>query len=160
MNRNFCIAALWHWSNHYFMIRYGSDPSCHWARGRVHPGQVSSLSQGWCTEPDNEQFRVANQPNLHLFRLWEETGDLRGNPRRHREDMHTTYPQPAGRFEPRAMTLTTTPPCHRRYCIYVLINHIFFCLVQFRELYSTCDWQTNEAVERGIVKWKTSAHQK
>ncbi len=31
----------------------GADPSCYWASGGVHPGQVASLSQGRHTETDN-----------------------------------------------------------------------------------------------------------
>ncbi len=31
----------------------GADPSCHWASGGVHPGQIASLSQGWHIETGN-----------------------------------------------------------------------------------------------------------
>ena len=42
----------------------GAYPSCHWARGRVHPGQVSSPSQGH-TETNNTH----NHACSHLLNL-------------------------------------------------------------------------------------------
>ncbi len=81
----------------------GADPSWLWARGRVHPGQVASQSQGRHIETDNYshthihtygQFRVTNEPNLHVFWLWEEAGVPGENPHRHEE--RKPRPAPVG----------------------------------------------------------------
>jgi len=39
------------------------------------------------------QFIMANQLNLHIFGLWEETGAPGGNPRRHGENVQTPHRQ-------------------------------------------------------------------
>ena len=38
-------------------------------------------------------FSTANQPNPHIFGLWEETGAPGGNPRRHEENVQTPHRQ-------------------------------------------------------------------
>ena len=65
------------------------------------------------------QFRMANQPNLHIFGLWEETGAPGGNPRRHRENVQTPHSDPSqdsnpGPWSCEAAVLTTVLPCRPR----------------------------------------------
>lgn len=44
-------------------------PSCHWAKGGVHPGQVVSPGrQIQATIHSLSQFRVTNLPNMHAKR--------------------------------------------------------------------------------------------
>jgi len=102
----------------------GAYPSRHWARGRVHPGQVSSPSQGHTETNDHThththlevQFRDTDQPNMHAFGQ-EEAGVPEDNPRIRRENMQTPHRNLCGEVENlepsccEATVITTTPPC-------------------------------------------------
>ena len=86
----------------------GAYPSCHWARRRVHPGQVVSPSQG-----HTEKNETNNHPCSHsllgsilesvinltcmFFGRWEEARVPGQNPHIHRENMQTPHRKaPAG----------------------------------------------------------------
>jgi len=95
-------------------------PSCHWARGRVPPGQVASPSQGDIDANETHthsqwQFRINNESNMHVFGWWEEAGVPGENPHIHGENMQTPHRKaPAGIPTLRlaeATVLTTTSLC-------------------------------------------------
>ena len=78
----------------------GAYPSCHWARGRIHPGtcmfwtgarhrdkQPCTLT---LTPRDN---LVTNEPDMHAFGRWEKDGE---NPRIHGETMLTPHRKAIG----------------------------------------------------------------
>ncbi|XP_061622757.1 uncharacterized protein LOC133474775 isoform X5 [Phyllopteryx taeniolatus] len=74
--------------------RAGAYPSYHRAGGGVHPELVASQSQGTYKQTTIRtygQFRVFNQPTVHVFGTCEETGVPRENPRRHGENMRTPH---------------------------------------------------------------------
>lgn len=58
----------------------GACPSCYGVRGRVHPEQVATLSQGWCIQTDNQSrwhsHINTSQPHSLISRLF--TYCLRG----------------------------------------------------------------------------------
>ena len=63
------------------------------------------------------QFRATNQPDMHVFGLWEEAGVPGGHPHKHGENMQTPHrkgPSRGSNQEPsscEATVLTTKPPC-------------------------------------------------
>lgn len=69
----------------------GADPSRHSSRGGVHPWQDASSSQGLHMGTNNHlcshlhlwQFRLTDEPHLHVFLLWDEARVPRGNTCRH-----------------------------------------------------------------------------
>jgi len=57
---------------------------------------------------------MANQPNAHIFGLWEETGAPGGNPCLHGENVQTPHSHPKSELNPgpwlrEAAVLTTLP---------------------------------------------------
>ncbi|XP_061622644.1 protein GUCD1 isoform X1 [Phyllopteryx taeniolatus] len=56
------------------------------------------------------QFRVFNQPTVHVFGMWEETGVPGENPRRHGENRRGRHLKP-GPQNCEADVLTSRPPC-------------------------------------------------
>ena len=68
-----------------------------------------------------QSLSMGNQPNLHIFGLWEETGAPGGNPCRHKENVQTphTDSDPSRESNPgpwscEAAVLTTVLPCCSR----------------------------------------------
>ena len=81
----------------------GANPGCHWARGRVHPGQVTSPSHGSHIETNKtKKFRVSKKTNLVCWGK-PEYSDLADSRRACK--LHTEILRPAGRFEPRTPLL-------------------------------------------------------
>ncbi|XP_061527601.1 OTU domain-containing protein 3 isoform X2 [Phycodurus eques] len=100
----------------------GACPSYHRAGGGVHPEPVASQSQGTSKQTTIRthihtygQFKVFNQPSMHVFGMWEESGVPAENPRRHRENMQTPHRRSQdlnpGPQNWEADALTSLPPC-------------------------------------------------
>ncbi|MED6271958.1 hypothetical protein CHARACLAT_025442 [Characodon lateralis] len=64
-----------------------------WTRGRVHPEQVTSHSQGNTQDKQlfthKGNFKETNKPNGHVYGLLEEAGLPGENPRMHGENIQT-----------------------------------------------------------------------
>lgn len=109
----------------------GALTTCDWTIGRVHPGQVGSLSQGW-TESDNhslQQSHILSQISLicMIFGLREEAGAHRTGTTWKR---HTV--QPAGLTHQHSCcevtVLATAPPCHPESSGFMQESSLFLCL--------------------------------
>ena len=55
---------------------------------------------------------MADQPNLHIFGLWEETGASGGNPGRHRENVLTPQIVTKAGIEPGSLALCDSSANH------------------------------------------------
>lgn len=63
-------------------------PSLQWARGRIHPGQVTWHTAS--TYPHNlDNLKSQINPKVDVFRLWEKTGIAGENPHKHEENMQS-----------------------------------------------------------------------
>ena len=98
--------------------RAGADPSCHWVRGRVHPGQVVTQRQTTRLTQAHSYRQIKCKLSINLHGFWtvgERLNTL--NPKQtHREHAHNSQKDPSQ---------------HRTHCEETVLHHCadWLCII-------------------------------